>query len=48
MCTHFFSSNMEIPNFMRPLYGFSEYSFSLFLLSDTVLWDSTPENFANI
>lgn len=47
----FFSSDMEIPNFMHLLYGFSEHSTKIsffFPHSGAVLSDSAPENFANI
>ena len=42
----------KLPNFTRPLYGLDEHKGNkflfLFLNLDTVLSDSTTENFANI
>ena len=52
LASRFFSSDMGLPNFTRPLYELvntaQKFSFSVSLNSDTVLLDSTPDNFANI
>ena len=43
---------MKLPNFTRPLQGVGEQNTKIFLFLflnfDTVLSDSTPENFADI
>ena len=50
--TLFFSSDIGLPNFTRPLYELvntaQKFSFSVSLNSDTVLSDSTPDECANM
>ena len=45
------ASTLKLPNFTRPLHGVGEHKIKIFVVFflnlDTVLSDSTPENFAN-